>query len=268
MERTSEGEALAVKGLSFAYDKHPVLVNVNFSAHSGDLIALLGPNGVGKSTLMHCILGLEKTYGGTISVENRDIKTIKPKDMAQMVAYIPQSSSQVFDFSVLELVLMGGASRLGLFATPGKAENAEAVGVLDSLGIGDLAHRGCGEVSGGEYQLALLARALFQKARILLMDEPTASLDYGNQYHVMERISGLAKRDFIVLFSAHDPNQVLRFANRTLILEDGTLSHDGTPADVMSAKTLSELYGIRVGRYTVGEEGSPIPVCVPLGKAL
>jgi iron complex transport system ATP-binding protein len=258
---------LEVRGLSFAYGAQPVLISVDFVAHPGDLIALLGPNGAGKSTLMHCILKLEKTYGGTIFVEGRDIKIIKPKDMAQMVAYIPQSSSQVFDYSVLELVLMGGASRLGLFATPGKKENTEAQDVLDSLSIGHLAHRGCGEISGGEYQLALLARALFQKARILLMDEPTSSLDYGNQYYVMERISNLAQRDFIVLFSEHNPNQALRFANRTLILEDGILRYDGKPQEVMTAATLSALYGIRVGRYTVGEDGDPIPVCVPLGRA-
>jgi iron complex transport system ATP-binding protein len=268
VERHSERETLEVEGLGFAYDKRPILDGLEFSAHSGDLIALLGPNGAGKSTLIHCILGLERTYTGTIRIENRDIRTVKAKQLAQMVAYIPQSSSQVFDFTVLELVLMGGASRLGLFASPGKAESIEALEVLESLGIDHLAHRGCWEISGGEYQLALLARALFQKTRILLMDEPTASLDYGNQYHVMERIAGLARRDFIVLFSAHDPNQVLRFANRILILENGSLSHDGTPTDVMSAEILSALYGIRVGRYTVGEkDGLSLPVCVPLGKA-
>jgi iron complex transport system ATP-binding protein len=161
---------------------------------------------------------------------------------------------------------MGTAPHLGLFATPGCAERDEALAVLDSLGMAHLAHRGCGRISGGEYQLALLARALLQKASILMMDEPTASLDYGNQYRVMERISTLAHRDFIVLFSAHDPNQVLRHANRALILAGGALVSDGPPADVMGQRALSTLYGIDVRRHIIpGPDGRDFLVCVPVG---
>jgi iron complex transport system ATP-binding protein len=267
MVEKHDKETLEVKDLGFAYDKQPVLSGVSFTAESGDLIALLGPNGVGKSTLMRCMLGFEKKFSGSISIEGKDIKQLTDKQRAKIVAYIPQSSSQVYNFSVLELVLMGSASRLAMFAQPGKKESAEAMATLDSLGIAHLAHRGCGQISGGEYQLALLARALLQQARILLMDEPTSSLDYGNQFKVMERISNLASRDFIVLFSAHDPNQVLRFANRALILENGSLSSDGKPVEVMNAEALSELYGITVGRYFVGSDDNQIPVCVPLGRA-
>jgi iron complex transport system ATP-binding protein len=174
---------------------------------------------------------------------------------------------QVFDFTVLELVLMGTAPRLGLLAMPGRREHNEAFSVLDSLGIAHLAHQGCGRISGGEYQLALLCRALLQNARVLLLDEPTASLDYGNQYHVMKRIASLTRRDFIVLFSAHDPNLVLRHATRALILTNGRLSLDGPPKKVMDAKSLSALYNIGIQRYTVGEaEGEKIAVCVPTGK--
>jgi iron complex transport system ATP-binding protein len=257
--------SLQVTGLTFAYGQRRILDGVSFNAAAGDLIALIGPNGVGKSTLMRCILGFESRFTGSVLIDQADSSGLSAKRLAQMVAYIPQSSAQVFDFTVLELVLMGAAPRLGLLRLPGKQERDEALEVLDSLGIAQLAHRGCGQVSGGEYQLALLARALLQKAHILLMDEPTASLDYGNQYRVMERISELATREFIVLFSAHDPNQVLRFASRALLLEGGRITSDGSTLDVMSAEALSALYGIEVNRYFVGETRE-IPVCVPEGK--
>jgi iron complex transport system ATP-binding protein len=259
---------LEVSGLGFAYGRQQVLDGVTFCARAGDLIALLGPNGVGKSTLMRCILGFEHGYTGNIAICGMDAGALSARQMAQRIAYIPQSSSQVFDFTVLELVLMGAAPRLGLLSVPGVSEQTEALEVLDSLGIAHLAHRGCGRISGGEYQLALLARALLQKAHILMMDEPTASLDYGNQYRVMERIAALAHRDFIVLFSAHDPNQVLRHANRALILEGGTLVADGSPVDVMGEQALSALYGINVRRHVVGgSDGEDFMVCVPEGRA-
>jgi iron complex transport system ATP-binding protein len=258
---------LEVSGLSFSYGVRQVLADVSFTTRPGDLIALLGPNGVGKSTLMRCILGFEKRFGGNISIGGTDVRSLPAKKLAQLVAYIPQSSAQVFDFTVGELVLMGASPRLGLLASPGRCEQDEAAEVLDSLGIGHLIHRGCGQISGGEYQLALLARALLQKAHILLMDEPTASLDYGNQFRVMERIAGLARRDFVVLFSAHDPNQVLRHASRALILEGGAVVADGNPSDVMRADMLSGLYGIDVRSYLVGEGAERFTVCVPAAAA-
>jgi iron complex transport system ATP-binding protein len=258
--------SLVVKGLSFSYGSHRVLADVGFEARAGQLIALVGPNGVGKSTLMRCILGFERVYKGRVLLGEREVRTLSARRLAREVAYIPQSSTQVFDFTVLELVLMGAAPRLGLLSVPGRGERDEAYAVLESLGIAHLAHRGCGRISGGEYQLALLSRALVQKARVLLMDEPTASLDYGNQYRVMERIAALAHRDFIVLFSAHDPNQVLRHATRALILAGGHLAADGCPREVMDAEALSALYGIGVRRYTVGGLGEPeVAVCVPVG---
>jgi iron complex transport system ATP-binding protein len=266
LEAPGASPSLEVSRLSFSFGKHKVLDELSFVAHAGDLIALLGPNGVGKSTLMRCVLGFERAYGGSITICGRDARALSAQQMARQVAYIPQSSAQVFDFTVLELVLMGTAARLGLLSLPGRAEQQEALAVLDSLGIAHLAHRGCGQISGGEYQMALLSRALLQHARILLMDEPTASLDYGNQYRVMERIATLARRDFIVLFSAHDPNQVLRHASRALILQGGTLVADGYPADVMSPQALSTLYGIEVSRHTVGEPDKAFEVCIPYEK--
>jgi iron complex transport system ATP-binding protein len=270
--------AFEVSGLVFSYGSRRVLDGVTFEARAGELIALLGPNGVGKSTLMRCILGFERSWEGAIRIGGVDARSLSARQLAQQVAWIPQSSAQVFDFTVLELVLMGAAPRLGLLAMPGRAERDEALAVLDSLGIAHLAHRGCGHISGGEYQLALLSRALLQNARVFLLDEPTASLDYGNQvtkgtvrfcqhFTAFLRLTkALQKVDTIV---PSPLSLVLRHATRALILSDGTLFADGRPEDVMSAKSLSALYGIGVRRYTVGEaDGEKVAVCVPMGEEL
>ena len=259
---------LAVSDLRFSYagGQNAVLDGVDFTARGGDLIALVGPNGVGKSTLFRCILGFMKGYTGSIKIDGRETRDMSRKELARCVAYIPQSSSQVFDYSVIELVLMGMATRLGALQTPGKAEEGEALEVLDTLGIGHLAYRGCGQISGGEYQLVLLARALVQQAKILIMDEPTANLDYGNQFRVMERIEGLTNRDFVVMTSAHDPNQVLLHATRALVLEHGHISADGTPADVLTEEVLSRLYNIEVHRKQVEDCGRQVLLCLPAKK--
>lgn len=256
---------LAVNDLSFSYGRHRILHDISFTAHPGDLIAVVGPNGVGKSTMFRCILGFLRHYEGSVLIDGRDAHTLTRKQLARRVAYIPQASDQVFDYTVLELVLMGMATQMHAFATPGAEEEERALGVLRELGIEHLAYRGCGQISGGEYQLVLLARTLVQQARILIMDEPTANLDYGNQYRVMERIAGLSRRDFIVLTSTHDPNQVLQHATRALVLDEGTVLADGRPQDVMTEQTLSRIYGIEVHRRTVRDDGRDVCVCIPAG---
>lgn len=257
--------ALEVRDLRFSYGDREVLRGVGFAAEPGDFIAVLGPNGVGKSTMFKCMLGFLTRYEGQVLVGGDDARTLSRKELARRIAYIPQSSDQVFDYTVLELVLMGTATELPMLRTPGKEEEERAMQVLSELGISHLAHKGCGQVSGGEYQLVLLARTLVQNAKVLVMDEPTANLDYGNQYRVMERITRLSKRDFVVMMAAHDPNQVLLHANRALVIDKGVVRADGRPAEVMDDELLSSLYGIDVRRLTAQAGGATYPVCVPVG---
>ena len=254
---------LAVKDLSFSYGHRRILEDISFEAHPGDFIALLGPNGVGKSTLFKCILRFLSHYSGEVCVDGRNIREMSRKEIASLIAYIPQSSSQVFDFTVLELVLLGAATRLPLFKTPNEQDEAKAMDVLSDLGIAHLAHQGCEEISGGEYQLVLLARTLIQEAKILIMDEPTANLDYGNQYRVMSKIASLTHEDFIILMAAHDPNQVLLHANRAIVIDGGNLVADGDPDEVMSQDLLSRLYGIEVHRHHVQDDGRNVAICIP-----
>lgn len=240
-----------------------MLKGISFTAGAGELIALLGPNGAGKSTLMRCLLGFLKNYTGTIFLEGQDVRTMSRAALSSKIAYIPQSSPMTFNYTVMDMVLMGVTGSIGVLGTPGAAQERRANETLESLGIDRLARRGFEELSGGERQLVLLARALVQDARILVMDEPTANLDYGNQNRVMERVSGLAAQGYAVLFSTHDPNQALLYATRALTLWDGRILTDGPPARALTEETLRILYGISVRRCTLPAADGGVTVCVP-----
>lgn len=260
--------SLHVNDLHYAYGSTEVLRGISFTAQPGDLIAIIGPNGVGKSTLFKCILGFLHGYAGEILVDDRNIQQMSRPNIAREIAYIPQSTQQVFDYTALEITMMGLASRLGRFQNPTKSDEEECLNVLGELGIAHLAHRGCGEISGGEYQLVMLARALVQKAKVLIMDEPTANLDYGNQYKVMQKIDDLASAGYTILTSTHDPNQVFLHANRALVLKGGQVLADGAPGDVLTEDVLSALYSIDVAKREVEVDGRTVNVCVPRsGKA-
>ena len=255
--------ALEVKDLHYSYSSHEVLKGINFTAVPGDLIAVIGPNGVGKSTLFKCILGFLHGFTGGIYVNNQNIQKLSRAQIARAIAYIPQSTAQIFDYTALELTLMGLASRLGSFHNPSKRDEEECLSVLADLGISHLANRGCGEISGGEYQLVMLARALVQKANVLIMDEPTANLDYGNQFKVMQRVETLAKNDLTILTSTHDPNQVFLHANRAIVINDGVVLTDGAPSCVLTEDVLSKIYSVGVKRAKVSVNNKEEIVCIP-----
>ncbi|MDR3102262.1 MAG: ABC transporter ATP-binding protein [Methanocalculaceae archaeon] len=240
--------SLAISHLSFAYSRNSRLVlnDVSFLVAEGELLAVLGPNGVGKSTLFRCILGFLPHHQGSIYLNGKDIRTLDHKEIAKYVAYIPQSTHPVFNYTVLDVVLMGLANQVRLLASPNRIHINEAYAAMESLGISHLRDAGYGEISGGERQLALIARALVQKARILIMDEPTANLDYGNQFRVMRRISDLAKEGYSVVLSTHNPDHAFLYANRALMIYGGRVIASGTPEDVLDAKLIKEVYGVDV----------------------
>jgi len=259
---------LEANALSFSYGKIPVLKDISFAAKEGELIALLGPNGAGKSTLFRLLLGFLKPDGGTVRIGGRDVSAYSRRALAREIAYIPQSHSPTFNYTVLQSVLMGASASLGPLEVPGKAEEERAMAILASLGIDHLAFRGCRKISGGERQLMLLARALLQDATVLLLDEPTANLDYGNAALVMERIAQLGREGYTVLFSTHEPNQAFRCATRVLALKDGALKADGAPGDVLSEQLLSSLYGIPVSVRSITLEDGAASICIPKERGL
>mgnify|MGYP003815116565 CR=1 FL=1 len=253
---------LEVRGLSFSYGGAPVLGNVSFSLGPGEPTALLGPNGAGKSTLFGCILGFLKPRGGEILLDGRPISAYSKRELARELAYIPQSHSPAFNYTVLDCVLMGMTGALSPLAAPGREQTDRAMEILKSLGMEKLAPRGCRECSGGERQLMLLARALAQDAKILVMDEPTANLDYGNRCRVMERVARLGADGYTVLFSTHEPNQAFRYAARVLALRNGGILADGPTDTVLTQQVLTALYGVRVAVREVEAGGRTYRVCV------
>ncbi|MCZ9313228.1 MAG: ABC transporter ATP-binding protein [Methanocorpusculum sp.] len=257
---------LEVSSLYFSYAKNSRLIldDVSFSVGEGDLLAVLGPNGVGKSTMFRCILGFLPHYQGNIHLHGRNIRTMDHREIAKYIAYIPQSTYPVFNYTVLDVVLMGLTNQVNLLASPNQNHIDEAYAAMKSLGIAHLRDAGYGEISGGERQLALIARALVQKAKILIMDEPTANLDYGNQFRVMCRISDLAREGYSIILSTHNPDHAFLYANRTLMISGGRVIADGTPEEVLDASLIKDVYGVdvHIEDYQYGSRRHKL--CIPI----
>jgi len=256
--------SIKVQDLSFSYEHRTVLDKVEFQIEPGDVLAVLGPNGVGKTTLFRCILGLQSHYRGSIRINNREATLFSAKELAREIAYIPQMQKAAFHFIVLDMVLMGTTAQLSLFQQPGEKQLVQAHATLTRFGIDHLANRDFEQLSGGESQLVLLARAIAQGAKILILDEPTASLDYGNAIRVMEEVRQLAKLGFTIIFSTHDPNQALGYANRVLALYEGRVAAFGLTDQVLQPALLEQLYQISVRFETLGEE--QMRVCIPMPR--
>ena len=254
---------LTVSHLTFAYPKAPpVLEDVSFTVPDGDFLSVLGANGAGKSTLFRCLLGGLEGYTGAISLDGRDVRTFSRRELAARIAYIPQIHRPTFGYSVLDTALMGLTRHLSPFQSPSKALEQQAMTVLEQLGVAHLAQRNFAALSGGEQQLVLIARALAQQTELLIMDEPTSSLDYGNQLRVMQRVRALARQGYTILLSSHNPQQALLFSDRILALHDGVICADGTPEKVITPELLETLYSIKT-RLAEAEEGRLI---IPLLK--
>lgn len=253
---------IKVSNLSYAYTKGvPVLQDVSFEIQSGRFVCLLGPNGVGKSTLFKCMLGLLTGFDGKIQIDGTDIRTLAPKQLARKVAYIPQSTAPAFNYSVADVVLMGTTSLVTGFSAPGKKEMEYVEHALDQLDISYLRDRMFLNISGGERQLVLIARALAQQAKILFMDEPTANLDYGNQLRVLGRVRQLSREGYTVIQSTHNPDQAFLYADDVLAVMDGQVEVFGPPNKVMSAELIQRLYRVEVEVESL--HNGDVRVCIP-----
>lgn len=239
-------QTLWIDQICFEYGAHQVLKDISFSANKGEYVYILGPNGVGKSTLFRVIMGHLKASVGSVWIEEKKISDYKVSELAKKVAYIPQRCHAAFDYSVMQLALMGRSAYLSPFSAPSEKDYIMAYETLEKLGIRDKADCKIRKISGGERQLAMIARALMQQASILIMDEPTASLDYGNQIRIQMQMKQLTKEGYLVLQSCHNPEHTMLFADKVIALYDGKVVAAGTVEETMSEKLLWRLYGLSV----------------------
>jgi iron complex transport system ATP-binding protein len=251
---------LEARNLAFGYPGKPVGRDVDLAVGPGDVLCLLGPNGAGKTTLFKTLLGLLPPQGGEVHIGGRPLATLTRREIAQCIAYIPQAHAPPFPFSVRDVVLMGRTAHLGPFESPCKADRASADRSLDLLGIGALADEDYTRISGGQRQLALIARALAQETPLLVMDEPTASLDFGNQALTLREVRRLAGRGFGLVISTHNPDHAFACATRVALLHDGALIAAGSPAETLTADHLQEMYGVAV---TIERLADGRTVCAP-----
>ena len=253
--------SIEVQNLSFSYGDRPVLHDISFRVEKGEFLSILGPNGVGKSTLFRCVLGLLSGYTGQVLVDGADSRSFTVREAAKHIAYIPQSSHPIFNYSVFDIVLMGRTSGLSTFRSPKNQDADHCRWALEKVGIPHLSDRCFHRLSGGEQQLVLIARALVQKAPILMLDEPTASLDFGNQLRVLEQCRSLAREGYTVIKTNHNPEQSYRYSDRILTIQHGRVLAEGTPKEVLTEKTIRALYGVEVDVVSLRDDRARI--CLP-----
>lgn len=223
-----------------------VLRDINFEVREAEVVCLLGPNGCGKTTLLKSLLGVLRAERGEAYIDDVPISSLKPADIAKQVGMVFQDHVAYFPYSVLEVAVMGRAPHLGLFAAPSATDFSLAEEALHAVGIAHLRDRPYTQLSGGERQLVLIARTLTQAPKIILLDEPTAHLDFGNQLKLLARIAALAQeRGMTILFTSHYPNHALWFSDKTLLMKEGRLAAIGRPSEVITEENLALLYGVR-----------------------
>jgi len=251
---------IRVEEMSFGYAEKMVLHYINLSVEAGEIVTLLGPNGCGKSTLIKLMLGLLRPASGRISFEGENIARLDTKSLARKIAYVPQTHKISFPYTVRDVVLMGRIPHKMFFFRYSGDDRNVVDDALERLSISHLANRAYTEISGGERQLTLIARALAQGARTFMMDEPASGLDYGNQLRLLDQIIKLSREGYTFIKSTHSPEHALWIADRAVMIKNGTIVADGRCDDVISSETLLRLYNARVN---VLQFNGSFRVCVP-----
>ena len=251
--------SLRLVNLSAGYGSRLILRGLSLEVQAGEVVALVGPTGAGKSTLIRVVSGVLPPRGGEARLDDSDLLRLSPAQRARLVAVVPQMARLPEAFTVGEIVLMGRTPHLPLWAGESRHDCEVAWRAMSRTHVQDLTERRIGELSGGEQQRVLLARALSQEPKVLLLDEPTAHLDLKHQVGVLELVRSLAREENLaVLMTLHDLNQAALYADRVALLQRGEIVAQGSPAEVFNAELLSRVYGVAVSVGVHPLRGTPI----------
>lgn len=257
---------LAIENASFSYDgKRDIFTDLNYSITTNQVFCILGPNGIGKSTLLRSMMNLYPLRKGRILLDEKDIRQYPPQELAKKISLIPQNYTFSFPYKVLDIVLMGRTPHLNGMARPSDEDYEKAVAAIEELGLGDLIYRPCTGLSGGQMQLVMLAQAIAQEAEFLMMDEPTSHLDYGKQMQTLEIVADMRRRHFGVIMTTHDPSHAFLVGDKVAIMNGGGFAAVGTPDEVITEESLRMLYELDVRILTV-DGGAARKVCVPMRR--
>jgi iron complex transport system ATP-binding protein len=250
-------------GIAFSYSNeisNAVFRDLSLTIRPGNVLCLLGPNGTGKSTLLKCMGGILRILQGRILLNSRNLADLKLPDIAKIIGFVPQGLTSAFPFRVKDIVVMGRAPHLSILASPSRRDMEIAYKAMDEVGVLHLADRPCNSVSGGEWQLTLIARALVQEPKILLLDEPTSHLDMGNQMKILRVVKNLADQRMTIVMASHFPDHAFLVADVAAILNNGRIVHMGPPEEVITEETMRETYGVNVQIAVLGENQK---ACIP-----
>lgn len=256
---------LGIDDVACGYGSKIILSGISLSVKSGEILCILGPNGVGKTTFFKTILGFLKIKNGKILINNENINTWSRKKVAKTIGYVPQAHTTPFPFTVKDVVVMGRTAHLGMASSPSNEDLKIAENNMEMLEISYLKDKIYTEISGGERQMVLIARALTQEPDILVMDEPTSNLDFGNQVRVLRQISRLAKQGLAILMTSHFPDHSFLCSTQVLLLEKNNKFMIGVADDIVNEHNLKEAYGVNVKIIkTAADNGIDIKSCIPI----
>ncbi len=239
---------IEVKNGKFGYTKDVyVHENVNFCLEEGKVLTVLGPNGIGKTTLLKCITGLLDWTEGATCIDGQNIKSIPSTELWKRIGYVPQAGGSKFAYSLLDMVLMGRASHLKIYSTPGKKDKEAAMQALDMMGMADKWNRPCTQISGGEYQLVSIARALVSEPELLILDEPESHLDFRNQLLVLETVEKVvSEKHLSCIINTHYPEHAVRLGDVSLMIGKNLPYIFSNTNDVITEENLSKYFGVNV----------------------
>jgi iron complex transport system ATP-binding protein len=237
------------------------LEDVSFSVGKGETLVLLGPNGCGKTTLLKCINALLSPSQGVIEILGKNVESLSRSELSRLIGFVPQTHAPAFPYTVMDVVLMGRASHMTIFQQPSRSDYAISEAALSLVGILQMKDRIYTQISGGERQLALIARAIAQEPKVLLLDEPTAHLDFKNQQMVLRMVKRVAREKGLgVVMSLHDPNHALSFSDKVVLIGSGRVSAVGTPLEVVTPENIMNVYGIETKMLSHESGNILIPV--------